>query len=193
MTTLRWAALAAVLAAAACGGNKTTTPTVPIPVYNGSWIGNYTITSCIQNGQFAAVDVCSLFTNGQVLPDSFLFSQTDRNVSGTFLLGSLNFAFPTSTIASDGGLTITGSGTAPGFGEVVNVTPTWSLRLTGTTLTGSIVQVWVGAGLTGQATINGSMSTSTKTAVVASQTAPAAVAPRSIKDVWSALTTAAQP
>jgi hypothetical protein len=167
MTRLRWVALAAVLAAAACGGGNTaTTPTVPTPVYNGSWGGNYTITSCTQDGQFAAVGVCGLFTNGQVLPFSFLLSQTDRNVSGT------------------------GTGTAPGFGEVVNVTPTWSLHLSGTLMSGTLVQLWSATGLTGQGTINGTMSSSTKFAVVASQTAPATLVPRSIGEMRSAIATA---
>jgi len=190
---LRWAALAAALGAAACGGNKNT-PTTPAPFYNGSYQGSYTVSSCTENGQFGTLAiVCGSFANGSVWPYGMVINQADRTVSGTFVLGSINFAFSNTTIASDGSLTITGTGTAPGFGTVINITPTWTLRLNGSLLAGSITQIWSAPGVSGQSNIVGNISSSTKTTVVASQTAPAAVAPRSIGEWLSALRSAAQP
>jgi len=195
MTLFRCAAVAAAIAAAACGGNKSTTPTVATPRYNGSWIGNYTVTSCSQDGQYAALsnDCGDVFTIGRALPYGLVATQTNSNVSGTFVLGMVNFAFASTPIASDGSLTITGTGTAPGAGVTYTYTPIWSLRLNGIVLSGSLTMSLTATGVTGGAAVAGTISTSTKQTVVASQTAPLGVAPRSIDDVWSALTASQKP
>jgi len=134
----------------------------------------------------SVVNFCGSVTVGTTAPYQFTFQQTNRSISGSFLLGSAVFIFPTTELASDGSLTITGTGTnAP---DTVVVIPTWALHLAGTSLTGTVTQAWSSTGLTGQASVSGSISTATKQSVAPPADALGRVAPASLSDMLKAVT-----
>jgi hypothetical protein len=89
------------LASAACGGNGgPTDPSPRIPNYAGAWSGTYTITGCNQTGQIAIANICGAL--GGTPPYTFALTQSQRNVSGSFGLGSIQFPNTGGTIGQDG-------------------------------------------------------------------------------------------
>jgi len=141
----------------ACSGGNNENPLSPVltPQFAGTWNGTYKLTSCTQSGDMALVDLCGSTPQGTLLPAHFEFTQTASNVTGTFYLGLLDFAFEKSTVASDGSLTLAGTFSQDG----VTLAATWILKVSGSSLTGTVAQTWTADGATGQIKVNGTMAT----------------------------------
>ena len=73
-------------------------------------------------------------------------SQGDRNVSGTFSLGSIEFPSTGGAIGQDGSLQLNGTVTSNGVTIVVS----WNLNMPGTSVTGTISQQWKSDTLSGR-------------------------------------------
>lgn len=149
------------LASAACGGDKgPTAPSAPaIPNYAGAWSGTYTITGCSQTGQIALANICGSL--GSTPPYTFNLTQSQRNVSGSFALGSVQFPNTGGTIGQDGSLPLSGTSVSSGITIVVN----WALNMPAQAITGTITQQWSSTGLTGSATVAGSVNSAIRSAV----------------------------
>ncbi len=147
------------LVTAACGGSgdSPAAPTPPpIANYAGTWTGTYTITGCTQSGGIALVNVCR--TLGQVLPFQLSLTQGGSSASGSFTLGTISFPSTGGTVGSDGSLTLNGSTTSDGITIIV----TWALRMAGSSMMGTVTQVWTSNTLSGQATLVGTIGTATR-------------------------------
>jgi hypothetical protein len=156
--TLLVTMLAACLAVAGCGKDSGTQPSERIPSYAGNWSGNYTITGCNQSGSVALANLCGSI--GGSAPYTFSLTQNGRNVSGSFFLGSISFPNTGGTVAQDGSLALQGTSISNGITIVVN----WALNMPAAALTGTVSQQWTSNGLTGQANVVGSVTTSIRNA-----------------------------
>jgi len=141
----------------ACGSSSTAPSAPPIPQYGGNWSGTYTITGCNQTGIFVTANLCSSL--GAAPPYTFNLSQSQRNVTGTFTLGSVSFPSTGGTIGNDGSLGLNATTVSSG----ITVAVTWALNMPASSITGSITQVWTATGL-GQANVAGTISTANHTA-----------------------------
>ena len=158
---LRFLLVMIILAAvsAACGGNDSpTAPSARIPSYGGTWSGTYTITGCTQTGQVAVANICGSL--GNTPPYTFNLTQSQRNVSGAFTLGSVQFPNTGGTIAEDGSVALSGTSVSNGITVVVN----WALNMPAQAITGTITQRWTSTGLTGSATVAGNVNSAIKSA-----------------------------
>lgn len=163
----------------ACGSSSTAPSAPPIPQYGGTWSGTYTITGCNQTGIFVTANLCSSL--GAAPPYSFQLSQSQRNVTGTFTLGSVNFPSTGGTIGADGSLGLNATTVSSG----ITVAVTWALNMPASSITGTITQVWTATGL-GQANVAGTISTANHTAVAARTLH--AIVPRTVDEFIAAIT-----
>ncbi len=142
----------------ACGDDSPNSPSERIPNYAGSWSGTYTITGCNQTGGVALANICGAL--GATPPYTFTLTQSSRNVSGTFALGSVQFPNTGGTIGQDGSLALSGTSVSNGITVVVN----WSLNMPAQAITGTITQQWTSTTLSGSATVAGSINTAIRAA-----------------------------
>lgn len=155
MTTsesLRGAALSTLLLVSACGGDGPSGPSNTIPSYAGNWTGTYAVTGCSQSGQVALANLCATIIGSP--PYQFSLTQSDRNVSGTFSLGGVPFPNTSGTVAQNGTLALSATSATPG----VNIVANWALNISNSVLAGTVTQQWTSPGLTGSATINGTIN-----------------------------------
>jgi hypothetical protein len=111
------------------------------------------VTSCNQTGDVALANVCGIL--GNTAPYQFFLTQADRSVTGSFMLGSINFSNTSGTVAQDGSLALSGTTQSSGITIVIN----WALTLPSTAIAGTIAQNWTAAGLSGSANVTGSINT----------------------------------
>jgi hypothetical protein len=144
------------------GGGPTPIGPSPVPVipnFAGSWTGNYAVSSCTNSGFFADVTFCAS-VNDSTAAAAFTLSQNERSVSGTFSLGTLNSPSVTAVIGGDDTLVLTASVQEGTF----TIATTWTLRiLTSSALSGQTRQVWTLAGQSGEAVLQGSIVSVTRT------------------------------
>lgn len=172
----RWIAVVLLLFTAACGG-KDNGPSERIPNYAGTWSGTYAVTGCNQTGDFATFNLCG--SVGASAPYRFNLTQSQRNVTGSFTLGSVTFPSTGGTVASDGTLALTATQVDNG----ITIQVQWALSLPNA-LAGNITSTWSSQGIVGNMIIRGTISTATKTAAIV---APAARQPGTIYDTLRAL------
>src|SRR3954470_817528 len=98
----RCIAIVLCLLAAACGGSPTSSSDIKTPNYAGNWHGTYTVSGCTQSGGVALANVCQLV--GQNPPYTLTLTQSQKNVTGTFTLGTTTFPSTGGTVAADGSL-----------------------------------------------------------------------------------------
>jgi hypothetical protein len=146
----------AAVAMTACGGSSPTKPSAPpIPSYAGSWSGNYTITGCNQTGGMALANICGSL--GQSAPYRFNFQQSGSSVTGSFMLGTINFPSTGGTIAADGTLALQATTIQNGVTIIVN----WALHNSGganPAITGTVAQAWTSTTLSGQTNVAGTIA-----------------------------------
>lgn len=143
----------AALVTAACGGSSPTAPAETIANYAGGWSGNYSITGCTQSGGVALANICGSL--GQTPPYSMSLTQSARNVSGTFSLGSIQFPTTGGSVGQDGSLQLNATSNSNGITIIV----AWNLRMTGTQMNGTISQNWASSTLSGGANVSGTINT----------------------------------
>jgi hypothetical protein len=153
--------LLVALLVSACGSSSSTAPTAPpIPQYAGSWAGSYTITGCTQSGAFSVANLCS--TLGAAPRYTFALSQSSRNVTGSFALGTIQFPSTGGSVGGDGSLGLNATYVDNASGIAIAVT--WALNMPASAITGTVTQVWT-ASNAGQANVVGTISTAARTAV----------------------------
>jgi hypothetical protein len=153
-----------------CGGSSPSSPTEQrIPNYAGSWSGNYVITGCTQSGGVSLANICGAL--GNTPPYSMSLTQSSRNVSGTFMLGSIAFPSTGGTVGADGSLQLNSTEVANG----ITIIASWNLNMPTTALSGTISQQWASSTLSGGATVTGTISTALHSA--------AALAPTSLRSI----------
>jgi hypothetical protein len=122
-----------------------------LPSYNGIYSGTYTLDACTPTGAFADQNFCSQFATGSTLQIALnnVQSLDLTTMTSQFLLGQL-LGNATATIASNGGLTYSGSavtgtttiavqnfsGSAPAVGQIAG---TFQVLWTDSTITGNMV------------------------------------------------------
>jgi hypothetical protein len=165
----------------ACGSSSTSpvAATPPIPQYGGSWTGSYVITGCNQSGGVAAANICG--TLGSSAPYTFSLTQSSRNVSGSFALGTVGFPNTGGTVGQDGSLALSATTVNSGITIVVN----WALNMPAAAITGTIAQIWTSNVLSGQVNVVGSISTATRTSSLARSLT---FQPRSVQELLNGLT-----
>ena len=83
----------------ATGGGRATKRLSIYADFEGTWTGNYQITSCGQTGGFSTLGFCGIWTTGSVLPFRLVITTTGSGVvSASWVLGSVNYG-PTSGTA----------------------------------------------------------------------------------------------
>lgn len=150
------AALLVIGVGTACGGSSPTAPSSRTPNYAGNWSGTYVISGCNQSGGVALANICGAL--GGSAPYRFSLTQSSRNVSGSFTLGTATFPSTGGTIGTDGSLALNGTSVSNGITIVVN----WALNLPSTALTGTVSQIWTSTTLSGQANVVGTISTANR-------------------------------
>lgn len=159
------------------GGHQGTKLLRGMPRVAGTFQGNYTVSSCTQDGQFGESDPCSKFPVGASAPYTFIFSQTGEGVTGNFSLGIVNFGDFGSIITVPGAFTF--GGRAALQSDPINILATWSLSQTiANTLGGTVNAVFSTPALSGSATLVGFISTVTKISSVDAMVR--SVAPRTL-------------
>ena len=152
-----------------------------LPSLSGTFTGNYSVTSCTQSGGVALANLCGSATVGTLAPYTFNWTQSVDVLSGRFFLGTIEFDNITGTISLGGSFTF--KARAAGTGTTL-IDATWNLTASQPNrLGGTLATIWTSTGLSGQANINGSISTVSKTASV-----PLRALPRTLDDAIRAFT-----
>ncbi len=164
------------LASAACGGSAPTAPsTAPTtspsfntsPDFAGAWTASYTVATCTATAAMNDAGFCSQAQSGPASV-SFVLTQSNRNVTGTFQLGSLEFPSVTGTIAADGALTLSATRS-----DLLSIEASWTLKQTvGGVIVGQTRQVWRSAGVSGEGTLDGQFSGATRRTSLSSALTP---------------------
>jgi Carboxypeptidase regulatory-like domain/Bacterial Ig-like domain (group 2) len=140
------------------------------PDYSGVWTGEYKITDCanIDPPGATPINICGYPASSNAY--RFTLSQNSRTVTGTYRMVSAMFSCPcggeygtfdvSGTIAADGTLTMTTTGTPRGSGVVL--TETFKLTLTSASTLGGSVTGTLGLGTTVRGTFNGSVLSGTR-------------------------------
>jgi hypothetical protein len=152
----------------ACGSKSPSTPTETIAQYGGTWTGTYSITGCTQTGGIALANICGAL--GQTPPYRMSLTQSSRNVSGTFTLGSVAFPQTGGTVGTDTSLQLNGTSISNGITIVVS----WNLRNSANQMTGNISQQWASDTLSGGATVTGTINTAIHSQALLHSIAPPA-------------------
>ena len=142
------------------GGGGGGTPTGPQPGpsappnYAGNWSGTYAVSSCTNTGFFVDAGLCASALNSTASV-SFALAQTDRTVTGTFMLGSLTSAPVTAaTIGADGAVSLVANVVQAPF----TINTTWTLQqATAGAITGQTRQVWSASGQSGEGVVQGAI------------------------------------
>jgi hypothetical protein len=155
-------AVIGLLLLVACGGGGGSGPSAPAPIplpnYAGTWTATYAVSSCTSTGFFADAALCGSVLNTTAAA-TFVLAQTDRAVTGTFSLGTLNSPSLSVTIGGDGALSLA----APISQGVFTIDTTWTLQqATAGVLTGQTRQVWTASGQSGEAVLQGSIVSATR-------------------------------
>src|SRR5262249_54293793 len=135
--------------------------TETIANYAGNWSGTYSVTGCTQTGGVAAANICGAL--GNTAPYSMSLTQSSRNVSGTFTLGSITFPSTGGTVGRDGSLQLN----ATVINNGVTIVVSWNLRMASTQMSGNISQQWASSTLSGGATVAGTINTAVRSATSA--------------------------
>ena len=85
-----------------------------LPNYQGTWSGNYIITSCNATGDFILGGFCDGFAVGTEWPTDLVLTQIEDQVTGRFYLGALS-ADAIGPVQTDGLLMLTGLVTSDPF------------------------------------------------------------------------------
>ena len=152
------------------GGKQGSKQIRGLPNLNGTFAGNYNVTSCTQSGQVGDANLCGVFPVGSVGSYTFNFTQFNDVVSGRVFLAAILFDNISGAIDLGGKLSFSArAATAPP--TVIDVS--WNLKAPRpNTLSGEVFQVWTHIGLSGQANINGSISSFSRTSAVSSEVVP---------------------
>jgi hypothetical protein len=130
-----------------------------VPNYGGTWVGNYTIDSCTQTEGFADKDLCATFAVGQTFQYHLLLTQNADVVTGSTAIGLLGSTTVSSTIGSDGSLTLT----PQTFVGTVKVDFVWNLTCPQPdAIGGTVTDTWVDAATPGQMVIQGTLQRPTR-------------------------------
>jgi len=132
-----------------------------VPDYQGTWgVGTYRFDSCSNTGDWATMDFCGEVPVGTLAPITLTMTQTTDIVNCNVLLGQLTFTAASSTIATNGQLTLVGAITYSTTS--INVTIVLQQATPGQ-LTGTLVQVWTDTTLLGYCQFNCSISSLSRT------------------------------
>jgi hypothetical protein len=141
-----------------------------LPNLNGTFAGQYAVTSCTQSGQVANSNLCGIFAIGSQPSYTFNWTQSVDVLSGRFFLGTTEFDNITSTIDLGGNFAFESH--AAGTGTSL-IDATWNaFSYHPNTLGGNLTSIWTATGLTGQANINGLIVNFNKTASVPPRALP---------------------
>ena len=127
----------------------------------GVFQGSYTVTSCAHEGQAAAANFCGSFPTGTELQYTFVLTQNGDTVGGHFFLGAVEFGPDfSSTLATNGSFTASGRSIDTGS---LTIDATWALvSAVAQGLTGTVETIWRDVAATGEASLNGRISTTAK-------------------------------
>ena len=111
-----------------------------LPSYNGKWSGSYSLTGCQASGDFASIEFCGSFFQGQILNMGFDLTQSRDQVTGTFSLGDLLGTLASSVVSDDGSLPLTGVISYEGL--VIQLQNLRATSPSAGTMKGQFDQVW---------------------------------------------------
>jgi hypothetical protein len=159
-----------------------------VPDYQGTWgQGTYRVDSCTNTSDWATMGFCAEWPVGTLLPITLTMTQTTDIVNCTVLLGELAFTAASSTIATNGQLTLVGAITIDTTS--INVTMVLQQATPGQ-LTGTLVQLWTDTTLLGYGQYNCSISSLSRTSPVPNEAAIYRMAPpkgATLRDLLKAL------
>jgi hypothetical protein len=122
-----------------------------LPNYQGTWLGSYAVDACEQSGDFALVGFCANFPRDRVFPLSGMLTQQNDTVTGAFHLGQVQGQQASGPVALDGTLRLTIVHVGTGS---FTLTSDWAVNSTRPgQLSGSMVQLWRDAALSGTARV----------------------------------------
>jgi hypothetical protein len=128
------------------------------PNFTGNWTGTYVIGKCSQSQDVARADVCGML--GTSSPYRLALTQNNQGlVTASLMLEGLQFPSVARKIDSQGTVAASTFANADPF----TVQAQFALNMSGTDLAGEIQQFWTSSTLSGKATINGRISTATRT------------------------------
>jgi hypothetical protein len=136
-----------------------------VPNYEGMWAGDYTVTRCVDSGDFA--EICGSGSEdvkrGDLLPIELALTQNGTVVSGTLWMGQVTG--PLTGNLDDGGSfrgTASLTFTLEGYTVTMSVSPL-TLRVDGDRLGGSLSAEMTGAGAQGSWIIGGDLHSVVRT------------------------------
>ena len=146
-----------------------------VPDYQGTWgQGTYRVDSCTNTSDWATMNFCGEWPVGTLLPITLTMTQTTDIVNCNVLLGGLAFTAASSTITTNGQLTLVGVITIDTTS--INVTIVLQQTTPGQ-LTGTLVQLWTDTTLLGYGQYNCSINSLARTSPVPNEAAIYRMAP----------------
>jgi hypothetical protein len=129
-----------------------------LPNYTGNWMGTYIVTGCADSGVFTDANFCGK-VSGAVAPYTLILTQTRDEVTGRFLLGSIQFEQTSATVSMDGHIVLASHNISGG----ITSDTVWSVnQLTTGRLTGTLHDQWQMPGALGSGDVDGAVATSSK-------------------------------
>jgi hypothetical protein len=132
-----------------------------VPDYQGTWSGGLRVTSCSQTGAIAGLNFCDESPVGSTFSFSLAVTQSGESLSGRATENPIVFPPFSAAITADG----TSSFVSTYFENGVTVEATWRINSTGPgNLTGTVDEVWRGAGLSGEGRVSQNIVTVSRSA-----------------------------
>jgi hypothetical protein len=128
--------------------------------FAGEYSGTYVVDACAESGDFVEAEFCTTpWAPGSALALAFLFAQTGASLTGQTALGGIISGQFSATVRDDGSATVQVTANVEG----ILVTQTWQLRADQSGfITGSFRIVISAPGLTGNTTIDATISTAVR-------------------------------
>jgi len=173
------------------GGQQGTKSLKIVPDYDGSWFGTYVVSSCTDSGDFRdSIKFCADgFPPGSQLPLTASFSQAMDALTANIMLGAVATNPVTSTIGSDGSVSLATAAIVADNPLRVDVTLRLSSPAAGS-IVGTLSQTWTYPGVTGSAQFQANISPPLSRAGTRStplSRRDTAVRPRSIREALQAI------
>jgi len=172
------------------GGQQGTKSLKIVPDYDGNWFGTYVVSSCSDSGAFRdSIKFCADgFSPGSQLPLAASFSQAMDALTANIMLGAVATNPVTSTIGSDGSVSLATAVIVADNPLRIDVTLRLSSPAPGS-IVGTLSQTWTYPGVTGSGQYQANISPLTRAGARSTQFSrrETAVRPRSIQEALLAV------
>jgi hypothetical protein len=129
-----------------------------LPSYAGAWTGTYLVMTCTQSGAFVLANFCRDYADS--LPFTLDLTQSQDQVTGTFLLGEIQFGRTTASVSLNGDLSLastSATNSAKSISAILTISSALPLQWVGT-----VSHSWLGNQIGDAASVTGTITSASR-------------------------------